>query len=96
MTTRPAPEHHLEHWDDFLRILQRVPAGQTITVNHLRDDLDAAQIPETSRGGLFSQACNTGHLTPLTVHGVGDIYQPSTGDTAHRARVRVYTRRAAA
>lgn len=89
MTTRPAPR--LEHWPVFCRILQRARPGADITVNVLRDDLDAAQIPATARGGLFAQAVNTGYLEPVRLFG-GDVYVPSTGDSAHRARVRLYRR----
>jgi hypothetical protein len=74
-------------WRDFLRIIETVPAGDEVTSNLLRDKLNAADIPEKSRGGLFSQAVNQGYLRP-----VARGYEPSTGETANRAVVRIYRR----
>jgi hypothetical protein len=74
-------------WQDFLRILDTVPAGDHVSSNVLRDKLAAADIPEKSRGGLFSQASRQGYLRP-----VGNRYEPSEGETANRAPVRLYRR----
>jgi hypothetical protein len=74
-------------WRDFLRILDTVPAGNEVTSNRLRDLLAAADIPEKSRGGLFSQAVNQGYLRP-----VANRYEASEGETAHRAPIRLYRR----
>lgn len=76
-----------KHWAAFLLVLDSVPAGQQVTCNTLRSLLAAADIPEKSRGGLFSQAVNTGFLKP-----VARGYEPSEGATAHRAVVRIYRR----
>lgn len=73
------------HWADFLRVLDTVPMGAKVSSNHLRDLLAAADIPEKSRGGLFSQAVNQGYLRTVS-------YEPSIGDTANRAVVRTYKR----
>lgn len=75
------------HWSAFLRVLDTIPAGHHASSNVLRDLLAAADIPEKSRGGLFSQAVNQGYLRP-----VGNRYEPSEGETAHRSVVRVYRR----
>jgi hypothetical protein len=74
-------------WQDFLRILDTVPAGHHVSSNVLRDLLAAADIPEKSRGGLFSQAARQGYLRP-----VANRYEPSEGETANRAPVRLYRR----
>lgn len=74
-------------WRDFLRVLDTIPAGHHASSNVLRDLLAAADIPEKSRGGLFSQAVNQGYLRP-----VGNRYEASEGETAHRAPVRLYRR----
>ncbi|MFC5268429.1 hypothetical protein ACFPJ1_40520 [Kribbella qitaiheensis] len=76
-----------QHWTDFLRVLDTVPAGHHVSSNVLRDLLAAADIPEKSRGGLFSQAVNQGYLRP-----VANRYEASTGETANRAPVRLYRR----
>lgn len=76
-----------QHWSAFLRVLDTVPAGQHVSSNGLRDLLAAADIPEKSRGGLFSQAVNQGYLKPLARG-----YEPSEGETAHRSVVRIYRR----
>lgn len=75
------------HWNDFLRVLDTIPAGHHASSNVLRDLLAAADIPEKSRGGLFSQAVRTGYLRP-----VANRYEASEGETAHRAPVRLYRR----
>lgn len=76
-----------QHWTDFLKVLQTVPAGHHASSNVLRDLLSAADIPEKSRGGLFAQAVKQGYLRP-----VGNRYEASEGETAHRAPVRCYRR----
>ena len=84
--------------EQFRRIVAAVRPGSRVTVNHLRDLLDAAGIPESARGGLFDGACRAGLLRPVRVR-VGDewadVYVPSTGGSARRARVRLYERPAA-
>jgi hypothetical protein len=84
MTTR---EMKPSHWADFVRIIETVPAGREVTSNLLRGKLNAADIPEKSRGGLFSQASRQGYLRP-----VANRYEPSEGETANRAPVRLYRR----
>jgi hypothetical protein len=51
-------------WDAFLRILSTRRVGTPISSNALRDDLDAAQIPASSRGGCFQKAIDAGYLSP--------------------------------
>ena len=75
------------HWLAFVQILDTVPAGDEVTSNKLRDLMAAADIPEKSRGGLFAQAVNQGHLRP-----VANRYVASEGETAHRAPIRLYRR----
>lgn len=75
------------NWAAFVQILDTIPAGHHASSNVLRDLLAAADIPEKSRGGLFSQAVNQGYLRP-----VANRYEASEGETAHRAPVRLYRR----
>ncbi|SDG21370.1 hypothetical protein SAMN04487781_4028 [Cellulosimicrobium cellulans] len=81
--------------ETFLRIVDSVPAGTEVSVNTLRSRLDAAEVPERARGGLFSKATKARLLEPVWV-GDGDDRTPKTaassGPTAHLARVRVYRR----
>jgi hypothetical protein len=82
----------------FLRIVKSVSPGRRVTVNHLRDLLDAAGIPEQARGGLFDGACRAGLLEPVRVQVEAewaDVYVASTGESARRSRVRLYRRTAA-
>lgn len=72
-------------WRDFLRILDTVPAGEAVSSNHLRGLMATADIPEKSRGGLFSQAVNQGYLKTVR-------YEASEGETAHRSPIRTYRR----
>lgn len=48
----------------FLTIIDQWPAGSLITVESLRDDLEAAQIRPTAYGSLFRSAVERGHLRP--------------------------------
>jgi hypothetical protein len=46
----------------FLLILDQFPTGARLTVEHIRDDLEAAQIPPSAYGPLFKAACERGEL----------------------------------
>jgi hypothetical protein len=81
----PRNEMNPRHWRDFLRVLDTVEAGREVSSNHLRDLLAAADIPERSRGGLFSQAAHQGYLKPVR-------YEASLGETAKRSVIRIYRR----
>jgi hypothetical protein len=81
----PRNEMNPKHWDAFLAVLDTVEAGREASSNHLRDLLNTADIPEKSRGGLFSQAANLGYLKPLR-------YEPSVGSTAKRSVIRIYVK----
>jgi len=74
-------------WTAFLTVLDTVPAGHHVSSNVLRDLLAAADIPERTRGGLFSQAVRQGYLRPVSTR-----CEASTGETAKRAMVRLYKR----
>lgn len=81
--------------ETFLRIVDSVAPGAEISVNTLRPRLDAAEVPERARGGLFFAATKAGLLEPAFVEADGARFpklQPSTGPSAHRAHVRVYRR----
>jgi hypothetical protein len=78
-------EMNPRHWRDFLKVLDTVEAGREVSSNHLRDLLNTADIPERSRGGLFSQAANQGYLKRVR-------YEPSTGETANRSVICIYKR----
>ena len=81
----PHNEMNGKVWEDFLRVLETVEAGREVSSNHLRSLLNTADIPERSRGGLFSQAANLGYLKPLR-------YEPSVGTTAKRSVIRIYVK----
>jgi hypothetical protein len=81
----PRNEMNPRHWRDFLAVLDTVDAGREVSSNHLRSLLNTADIPEKSRGGLFSQAASQGFLRRLR-------YEPSTGDSAHGAVIAIYVR----
>ena len=74
---------------DFERILRAVPFE--FSINDCRDMMDAADIPEKVRGGLFAAAVKAGLIAPFTVGGYA-ARVPSTGLSAHTASVRVYRR----
>jgi len=74
-------------WAAFLQILETIPTGHHVSSNVVRDLMAAADIPERTRGGLFSQAVRQGYLRP-----VSSRCEASTGETAKRAMVRTYRR----
>lgn len=79
----------------FDHIIAAYPPGTELSINDIRDQLDAAQIPVKARGGLFSRAVHAGLLRPLTFTVGGhrqNVTVPSTGESAHAAHVRVYIR----
>lgn len=82
--------------ETFLRIVDTVVPGTEVSVNTLRDRLDAAEVPERARGGLFSAALKARLLEPVVLTdaaGRSTPYrEPSSGASAHRAPVQVYRR----
>ena len=81
-------------FDDFAAILTMFPPGAQITVNHIRDFLDLADIPASARGGLFAGAVKAGLVEPVLIGGY-PARVPSSGRSAHCATVVVYRRCAA-
>lgn len=80
---------------NFDRVIASYPVGTQLSINTVRSQLDAVGIPESSRGGLFSRAVKAKVLAPAVVAHGGREYpidEPSTGRSAHNARVRVYVR----
>lgn len=81
--------------DAFMDLVGQLPAGERVSVNDVRSQLDAIGVPEKSRGGLFAKAVKAGLLRPLEVVVGARVYPvriPSTGASAHNATVRVYER----
>lgn len=79
----------------FMEAIANVRPGVEFTVNDVRAELDAAGVPLVSRGGLFCKAAKAGLIAPAVLTVGGRAYPktvPSTGYTAHAARVRVYVR----
>lgn len=57
-------------------------SGVPFTSDHLRDDLDAAQVPESARGGLMQGAYKRGLIVPT------GAYVQSTHPATHAHPVR--------
>ncbi|MEN1976874.1 hypothetical protein [Cellulomonas olei] len=79
----------------FLSVVESIPPRTRFTVNDIRHRLDAADVPERLRGGLMHAAKMAGLIESVTVSAWGQDYEVrvrSTGETAHRATVRVYRR----
>lgn len=82
-------------YENFDRIIRSYDVGQTVSINLVRSQLDAVGIPEVSRGGLFNRAVKAGLLTQAVMEYRGQefpVTEPSTGRSAHNARVKVYVR----
>lgn len=81
----------------FLDLVRELPAGTDFSVNLLRSRLDEHGIPDTSRGVLFRLALSLELIEPLTIRAgswEAPVTEPSTGRSAHLAKVRVYRRTA--
>ncbi|NCT90228.1 hypothetical protein GXB85_04570 [Cellulomonas sp. APG4] len=81
--------------DAFLDIIAAVRPGAEFTVNDVRARLDEVGVPDKARGGLFAKAAKAGLIRPAVIDVDGHRYPktvPSTGGSAHAARVRVYVR----
>ncbi|GAB6938336.1 hypothetical protein ACQP60_04315 [Isoptericola variabilis] len=76
-----------------LAVIAAWPKGQTLSVNDVREQLDAIGFPNRARAGLFTRAVSDGLLIPVFYGGSDDQRTvPSTGHSAHGARVNVYGR----
>jgi hypothetical protein len=80
----------------FLHVIAAVPAGELFSVNRVRTALDERGVPDKARAGLFKQAIAAHLIVPVfTSTPMGrdqQVTEPSTGETAHAAHVRVYAR----
>lgn len=83
-----APQSVARYTADFTRILSRITAGHEFTIDDLRDDIEAAQIPASSLGGLFERACYSGVL-----HADGRTIR-STHPPARGRRILLYRKQA--
>ncbi|HEY5514908.1 MAG TPA: hypothetical protein VIK12_01710 [Pengzhenrongella sp.] len=84
-----------DHAALLTRVVEEMPPGTRFSINDIRARLDAAGVPPGARGGLFAGACTARLIvaSEFTVHGqTYPEYVPSTGESAHTARVRVYRR----
>jgi hypothetical protein len=79
-----APTVDAPSWDAFLRVLSTRAVGTPISSNALRDDLDAAQVPPSSRGGCFQKAIDAGYIT------TSGMSVRSTGPRSRGSRRLVY------
>ena len=77
---------------DFERILRCVPFE--FSINDCRDLMDAADIPEGARGGLFSAAIKAGLIVRKMTADGPPWRIPSTDPKTHGAYVQVYRRAA--
>lgn len=81
---------------DFLRVVADIPEGALFTVNTIRAELDAAQIPDKARGGLMAGAMKAGLCAQAVelIDGFGPVvlHVPSTGPSANASGVKVYRR----
>lgn len=84
-----------EHREAFRAIVAAIAPGTWFSINDVRDELDAADIPPGSRAHLFYAAVKACLIDPVSfsVHGQVVPHQVrSTGRSAHLARVNVYER----
>jgi len=75
---------------DFEQILSTAPVE--FSSNDIRCLLDLAQIPESTRGGLFSAALKAGLISKKMTSDGYPARVPSTGTSAHAAYVQLYKR----
>jgi len=79
----------------FFTVIEAIPAGRLFSVNDIRRQLDALEIPNASRGVLFTAARTAGLIEYAGGTAWGREYldvERSTGRSAHGARVMRYRR----
>lgn len=79
----------------FRAIVEAIAPGTWFSINDVREQLDAAEIPAASRAHLFYAACKSGLIDPVMFSVGGQVVAHqvrSTGRSAHNARVNVYER----
>lgn len=84
-----------EQEGDFLHVIDQVTPGTLFSVNLIRSRLDAENVPDKARAGLFRRATAHELIVAVTVEVAGRVVpvtEPSTGPSAHAAHVRVYAR----
>lgn len=85
-------DDQVEAFLDLVRVLE---PGTDFSVNLLRAKLDAYEIPNSARAGLFAKAVALDLIEPLYVTAGPyrvQLTEPSTGRSAHHASVRLYRR----
>lgn len=83
-------------WTTFRRIVTTMSQpGDLVSANTLRPWLDAADIPEASRGGYFSAACKVGLIERHLDEWGYERATRSSLETTKGSRVLVYRRCAA-
>lgn len=91
-TTTAAPQPTSTDLGTFLMIVEQHPVGARLTVENLRDDLEAAQIPPSAYGPLFRAACQRG----LLVHTGMSVVERKASRRGGRAGIYKRTRPKAA
>lgn len=78
----------------FLMILDQFPVGTRLTVEHVREDLEAAQIAPSAYGPLFKAACERGELKNTGMSVIERKASRRGGRASIYRRTRPRTRRA--
>jgi hypothetical protein len=84
-----------EQRDAFLAAVVALAPGTWFSINDIRDQLDAGQVPPGSRAHLFYAATKAGLIDPVRTEVFGNLIPyrvRSTGTSAHLAWVNVYER----
>lgn len=84
-----------EHRAAFRAIVAAIEPGVWFSINDVREQLEAAEIPPSSRAHLFYAAVKAGLIDPVSFSVRGQVVAHqvrSTGRSAHNARVNVYER----
>ena len=85
----------------LLRAIDGLPAGAALTIDHIRDECDAAQLTSAERSGAFRSAAHEGYITGvfLSLPGLNVAYPvhasiPSTHPAGKGRSVKVWRRTA--
>lgn len=84
-----------EHREAFGAVVEAIEPGSWFSINDVREQLDAALIPPSSRAHLFYAATKAGLIDPVRTEVFGHLVPyrvRSTGPSAHLAWVNVYER----
>jgi len=76
----------MSYLNTFRAVLSGIPTGKAITIDSVRAEFEAAQIPPAAYGPIFAEACQKGYLE-ATAATVKTRWRPGRGRLVRVYRV---------